>query len=107
MINEILKIVDARIAKENKLTLNEILKIIDTGLVEEDKYHAIIRWYLYNSTPNNWFGNIGIDGTGEIYCFTENYNSENAVEHKFYVKNEYYMEMNNPPRRMYKKIEEF
>lgn len=85
------------------MTLDEVLKIIDTGLVKEEKYYSILSWYRSNGS-GHWLGLIGVDGTGDLYCFIENYFQGPKIEHKFYIINEYYREMNRSKKDFNMKI---
>lgn len=61
--------------------------------VTESEFLDICLWYHNGHFRNHWFGQTGLDGTGDIYCLTRHYGTADAREMEFYLINDYYRYM--------------
>ena len=61
--------------------------------VTESEFLDICLWYHNGHFRDHWFGQTGLDGTGDIYCLTRHYGTADAREMEFYLINDYYRYM--------------
>lgn len=72
----------------------ELHRLVCLGRITEEQYLAVWLWYLDGHYKNNWFGSVGVDGTGEFYEVVLHYRTPQERRFRFYLMDEYYRNMN-------------
>ncbi len=74
-----------------------VIKVASRKVITESEYNDILLWYLSEGQFFCWLGPSGVDGTGDFYRLIINYGKDNERSFTFYLKNEYYCQMNHIP----------
>lgn len=64
-------------------------------LITEHEYRNLLLWYRDNLTEPCWLGQIGVDGTGNLYELILRYRRPDEARISFYLLDDYYREMNH------------
>lgn len=74
-----------------------VRRIVSKGLVTEKEFLDIRLWYRNGHVMTCWLGQLGLDGTGNIYGLIFRYRKPNATKYEFYLLDDYYRFMNHIP----------
>lgn len=69
--------------------------IVAKGLVTEKEFSDIRLWYRNGHVMTCWLGQLGLDGTGNIYGLTFRYRKPDERKYEFYLLDDYYCFMNH------------
>lgn len=76
-----------------------VRRIVAKGLVTEKEFCDIRLWYRNGHVMTCWLGQLGLDGTGNIYGLIFRYRKPGERKFEFYLLDDYYCFMNHitPP----------
>ncbi len=80
-----------------QLDYDGVMKVASKKVITESEYNDVLLWYLSEGHFFCWLGPSGVDGTGDFYRLITNYRTANERSFTFYLKNEYYCQMNSLP----------
>ena len=69
--------------------------IVAKGLVTEKEFFDIRLWYRNGHVMTCWLGQLGLDGTGNIYGLSFKYREPDEQKFEFYLLDDYYCFMNH------------